>query len=79
MVSHMKTTIILPDPVAGRLKHEAARRGVTMSVLVEEALRRLLDQPTAEPAALPDLPRWDGGLRVDVADRQALYDTMEGR
>ncbi|CAN5805786.1 hypothetical protein BH23ACT12_BH23ACT12_21520 [soil metagenome] len=75
----MKTTLVLPDPVAARLKHEANRRGVTMSALVEEALRRHLDEPAGEPAPLPDLPRWDGGLRVDIADRDALYDTMDGR
>lgn len=75
----MKTTLVLPDPVAARLKHEAVRRGMTMSALVEEALRRHLDEPAAESAPLPDLPRWDGGLRVDIADREALYDTLDGR
>jgi hypothetical protein len=77
----MKTTLILPDPVAARLKQEAARRGVTMSSLVEEAVRRLLDAPgdVARPR-LPPLPRWDsGGALVDVADRDALDEAMDGR
>jgi hypothetical protein len=75
----MKTTLSLPDPVAARLKQEATRRGMTMSALVEEALRRLLDAPD-DPAPLPPLPRWNsGGALVDIADRDALHDAMDGR
>jgi Arc/MetJ-type ribon-helix-helix transcriptional regulator len=79
-VIRMKTTLILPDPVAARLKREAARRGVTMSALVEEALRRLLDAPDDGTTRLPTLPRFDsGGALVDIADRDALHDAMDGR
>lgn len=77
MLSHMKTTLNIPDPVMARLRAEAAQRGVTMSELVEAALRRLLDESLVSPSA-PSLPRWDsGGLLVDVADRDLLYRTME--
>lgn len=73
----MKTTLILPDPVAVRLKREAQARGVSMSALVEEALRRLLDTPESERADLPQLPSWNsGGAMVDVANREELYDAM---
>lgn len=61
-----------------RLKQEAAHRGTTMSALVETALRRLLDEqgrPTTS-AALPAFPL--GRSRVDVANREALYELMEG-
>lgn len=79
MVMHMKTTLNIHPSVMARLKQEAARRGVTMSELVEAALRRLLDDED-EPAALPPLPRFSGGRpRVDVADRDALYRVMGGR
>jgi hypothetical protein len=47
--------------------------------LVETALRRLLQ---AKPGAvdLTPLPSFkSGGVLVDVADREALYRTMEGR
>lgn len=76
----MKTTLNIDDTVMDRLRREAARQGRTMSELVEAALRRLLDsteKPAAEP--LPPLPSYAmGPARVDVADREALYEAMEG-
>lgn len=78
MVFRMKTTLIIPDPVMDRLREEAARRGCSMSEVVEEALRTMLD---ADPAADPDpspLPAFDAGRpAVDIADREALYHVME--
>ena len=79
MVSHMKTTLVIDDGVMARLRAEAARQGRTMSELVEAALRRMLEA-RSEPEDLPPLPTWDGGgAMVDVADRDALYQAMEGR
>ena len=61
------------------LRREAAQSGRTMSELVETALRRLLDE-RPEPSRLTPLPTFDGGgTLVDVADREALYQAMEGR
>lgn len=80
MVSHMKTTLNIDDTVMQRLREEAARQGRTMSELVEAGLRRILSETPVSPADLPELPRWAGGRgRVDVADRDALYDAMEER
>jgi len=73
----MKTTLVIDDNVVRRLREEAARRGVTMSELVEAGLRRILDEPVA-PHDVPPLPDWDsGGARVDVADRDALYAILD--
>jgi predicted transcriptional regulator len=33
-----RTTVKLPDEIDARLRHEAARRGVTLSALVREAI-----------------------------------------
>lgn len=78
MVNHMKTTLVIDDTVMQRLREEAAKRGVTMSALVEAGLRRILDEPEPSSASLPPLPRWDsGGARVDVADRDALYALLD--
>ncbi len=75
----MKTTLNIPDPVMARLRREAARQGRTMSELVETALRLLL-KPGGPAADLPPLPSMSsGGHRVDIADREALYDAMDGR
>ena len=79
MVIHMKTTLNIDDSVMARLKQEAARRGCTMSELVESALRLLL-RSRKQRAELPPLPTFrGGGHMVDVADRDALYQAMEGR
>jgi len=75
----MKTTLNIDDSVMARLKQEAARRGCTMSELVESALRLLL-RARKERAELPSLPTFrSGGHMVDIADRDALYEAMEGR
>lgn len=77
-----RTTLNLDDRVMDRLRREAARQGRTMSEMMETALRLYFEaQGRAERgAALPELPRFgSGGLRVDVADRDALYEAMGGR
>ena len=81
MVFHMKTTLNIDDSVMQRLREAAARRGTTMSALVEAGLRHVLAEPAQfdSPAdSLPPLPTWrSGGFLVDVADRDALYRVME--
>ena len=75
MVFHMKTTLNVDETVMRRLKEEAARRGKTMSELVEAALRMfLLERP--KPKKLPRLPTFKGGILVDVANRDALEKAM---
>lgn len=78
MVFHMKTTLNIDDTVMKRLRQMSARSGRTISELVESALRRLLQEP-APKKKLPPLPAFDGGAKVNVADRDALYRAMEGR
>lgn len=77
----MKTTLNLDDSVIQRLRGEAARQGKTMSELMESALRlffQLQERPPS-PTELPELPVFgSGGARVDVADRNALYEVMDG-
>jgi len=76
MVFHMKTTLSISDATMRAVKREAARRGQTMSELVESALRQALRQPAAT-GKLPPLPiHSSGGARVNIADRKALYDAM---
>jgi Bacterial antitoxin of type II TA system, VapB len=42
MVTHMKTTLEISDPVLRAAKAAAAREGTTVRALVEEGLRKLL-------------------------------------
>ena len=80
MVHHMKTTLNIDDTVMQRLREEAARQGKPMSELVEIGLRRILTKSPQESEHLPELPTLaSGGMRVDVADRDRLYEIMEGR
>lgn len=77
MIIHMKTTLILPDNLVRTLKRRAAERGTTLSQVVAEALRRGLEP--IRDTGVPPLPVYSmGPARVDVADRDALYDAMEG-
>jgi predicted transcriptional regulator len=46
MLAYMqRTTVKLPDDLDARLRHEAERRGVTLSQLTREAIETLLDAP----------------------------------
>jgi hypothetical protein len=77
MVFHMKTTLSIGQETMRQLKREAARRGKTMSELVDAALRTIVE-PAQQRAHLPPLPEFSGGgARVDVADRDVLYSVME--
>lgn len=79
MVICMKTTLNIDDSVMALLKKEAARRGCTMSELVESALRLLLKAKKSSQK-IPPLPTFkSGGPLVDISDREALYHAMEGR
>ena len=76
MVFHMKTTLSISDATMRAVKREAAKRGQTMSELVESALRQALS-PSRSAGKLPPLPSFSsGGSRVDISDRTAVYDAM---
>ena len=68
------------DQVMHRLKQEAARQGTAMSALVERALRLWLENAKKGRRKSNPLPAFHAGrLLVDIADREALYNAMEGR
>ena len=77
----MKTTLNIDDTLFLRLREEAARRGTSMSALVEAGLRRVLDERAPHPVdkdTLAPLPTWHGGeMFVDVAKLDDLYRVME--
>ena len=82
MVFHMKVTLNIDESVMRRLREEAARRGTTMSALVEAGLRRVLAEPEDPPGGgrepLPPLPTWNsGGLLVDISNREELYRVLD--
>jgi len=71
-------TLRISGRLFAELKREAARQGRTMSELVETTLR-LYFELRERSGRLPKLPRYRSrGQLVDIADRDALYDVMEG-
>ena len=79
MAGGFLTTLNIDATVMAQLKREAARQRRTMSDLVETALRMLFRSQKKRPDLAP-LPKFrSGGTLVDIADRDALYQAMEGR
>lgn len=78
MVFHMKTTLNIDDTVMAQLKREAARQKRTMSELVETALRGLFRSQNQREDVLP-CPRFTAAVYSLISDRDALYQSMEGR
>ena len=78
--SMRRTTIALEDDLFRVLKRRAAKDGVTLGSLVNGLLRRGLRTPAAGAFAF-HLTTVKGRLRpgVDLEDKDALFDLMEGR
>jgi len=77
MVFHMKTTLIIPDPVFRDLKRQAAERGTTLSELAAEFLRQGLRRPP-ERKPLPRLPSFKmGPPLIDITSRDEIYRILD--
>lgn len=75
----MRTTVRLDDALLKAAKRRAIERGMTLTAVIEEALRQALAPPRRR-AARPELPTYRGrGLQpgVDLDDNAALLDRME--
>jgi hypothetical protein len=78
--THMKTTLELDDHLLERAKRLAAKEGTTLRAVVEDALRaRLAARPSrGQPYRFaPPVVRGTKPPRVDVADRDTLYDYLD--
>lgn len=77
----MRTTIDIEAPILADLKALAAREGKTLGRIASELLARALADAQRRAPAPPPF-RWTSqhmGLGVDLADRDALLDAMDGR
>ena len=84
MSRHVRTTVRLDDALLDQAKREAARRGETLTSLMEKGLRLVLAQRRAAPRRPPVVPpvcRAGGGVLpgVNLNDSAALEDLMENR
>ena len=72
-----KTTLILPENLMRELRRRAAQRGETLSEVVAAAIQKGLAEsgPEKRIEPLPTYPM--GEARVDLADRDRLYDLMD--
>jgi hypothetical protein len=79
MISNMKrTTLILQDRRLLEVKRLAAERGQTLSSLVDEFLAEGLRRSRAPRRRVPSLPVFNmGEARVNIADRDQLWEVME--
>ncbi len=80
MVTRMKTTIEIPDPLFEQAKRIAAREGTTLRELIEAGLRRELRQRRKDTAfVLRDVRVGGTGLQSEYQDinwdklRDAIY------
>lgn len=80
----MRTTVRLDEGLLEQARREAARRGVTLTALIEQGLRMALRRPRlpsrAERVQLP-VSRATGGLLpgIDLNDSADLLERMEDR
>ena len=75
-----RTTINLDPAIYRRVKRLAERRGKSLARTIEDLLRKAMGDHAPESA--PEIPlHCDNGPRpgVDIADRDRLYDLMDGR
>jgi hypothetical protein len=78
----MRTTLDLNDAVLTAARRRAAKQGVTLTAFVEAALAAAVAPPPQR--GKPFRLRWKphrGRLLpgIDLTDRDALYDRMDGR
>ena len=75
-----RTTLKLDESVLRRLKQQAAAEGRTLQDLANQLLRRGLATQDRQPYTL-ELRGWEATLQpgVDLLDRDALFDLMNGR
>jgi predicted transcriptional regulator len=73
-----RTTVKLPDELDARLRHEAARRGVTVSELTREAISEYLGvQPRRKLLSAAAGRSGEGDLSVRI--EEILRDEWGGR
>jgi hypothetical protein len=80
----MRTTVRLDDALLARARREAARRGETLTALIERGLRLVLANPEKRSrrshVEIPVCREGGGTLPgVDLDDGAALLDIVEGR
>jgi hypothetical protein len=84
MMTHMRTTMNLPDALMTQVKEHAHDSGRTVTSVVEQALMELLERARAadtdcavEPFDLPTYGRPGSAILVDLSDNEAVRNAMD--
>ena len=85
MVTHMKTTVEIADPLMVAARRHAAARGTTVRALIEAGLRRILEEQDRDaPFRLRDASFGGEGLFPEFSEggwqrmREAIYEGHGG-
>ena len=75
----IETQVHLPEDLLEQARHESTREGRSLSAVVEDALRRLLEETqksVAMPRAMPRVSEATCGLRpgIDLEDTAAMQE-----
>ena len=76
----MRTTLDIDEPVLKELKDTQKREGKSLGRLVSDLLAVVLAERRRGDSHSPEPIQWESrpmGARVDLADREAVYDLME--
>lgn len=77
----VRTTLNLADGLVEAAKSRARRDGRTLTSVIEDGLRLVLDEsapdPDADPTPLPTFGVREGRFLVDILDRDALSDAFD--
>lgn len=78
MSRHMteRTTVRLPDDLVRRAKRKAAAEGRTLTALIEDGLRHVLNDRAKSKRVMPRVSASTGGLKpgIDLNDMASLQD-----
>lgn len=74
----MRTTLNISDDLYTAVKVEAARRGATVTSVIEEAMRRLLAEGETQPESAFPVSERSGGLRpgVNLDNPDQMYELL---
>lgn len=78
MLICMRTTLNLADGLAEQAKQRAADEGRTLTSLIEEGLRLVLELERPQRSVeLPAHGDGSGQVLVDIADRDAVWEALD--
>ena len=80
MLICMRTSINLPDALLTEAKARAAAQGRTLTSLIEEGLRSVLEDRATDGQPLEPLPAFgdpNSKFLIDITDREALWQALD--